>query len=598
MAATTAPQRASTGPPDWNRLRDRLAGLPDGAGVNIAHEAVDRHVTEGFGGDIAMRFLAKSDAPDAIGDEYTYHRLAIETSRFAHVLRGLGVLPGETVFLLAGRVPRLYVAALGALKGQHVVCPLFSAFGPEPIRQRMTLGDATVLVTTSALYRRKIAAMRDHLPARHVILLDVDRATDAPDGTLAWGSLMGRALDRFQIAPTGPETPALLHFTSGTTGTPKGALHVHDAVAMHRATAEEVFGLRRGDLYWCTADPGWVTGTSYGIVGPLSVGATMVVDEAEFDAERWYRILEGQRVDVWYTAPTAIRMLMHAGPELAREIDLGTVRRAFSVGEPLSAEAVAWGVEQIGITFRDTWWQTETGAMMIANIADSAVRPGSMGRPVCGIQAGLLRADEQGEIVFDDGGHVIEVTDPDEIGAIAIRSGWPSMFRTYLDNEERYRKAFADGWYIAGDLARRDNDGYYWFVGRADDVIKTAGHLIGPFEVESVLNEHPDVTGSGVYGVPDPVAGQLIHARVVLYRDVEPTDDVMTSIMAHARRRLGAAVAPREIVAIDQLPVTRSGKVMRRVLRARELGLPEGDLSTLERTPEPESDEHDEGTSS
>jgi acetyl-CoA synthetase len=566
----------------WQSARNRLVGLPGGDGVNIAFEAVDRHVAEGHGSTTAIRFLGKHDVPEANGQLYTYQRLATETSRFAHVLRGLGVWPGETVFLLAGRVPRLYVAALGALKGQHIVCPLFSAFGPEPIKQRMVLGDAAVLVTTSALYRRKIAAIRDELPVRHVILLDVDDQDDAPADTLAYGTLFDRAIGAFQIVATAPETPALLHFTSGTTGAPKGALHVHDAVAMHRTTTEEVFGLERSDVYWCTADPGWVTGTSYGIIGPLTVGATMIVDEAEFDPERWYRILDAQRVDVWYTAPTAIRMLMQAGPEVAAGCDLSSVQRAFSVGEPLSARAVEWGIEHLGVTFRDTWWQTETGAMMIANTADDEVRPGSMGRPVCGIEAALLTATDTGEIVLDGTGHVIGIDDPGQIGMIALRSGWPSMFRTYLHNEERYRKCFADGWYLAGDLARRDADGRFWFVGRADDVIKTAGHLIGPFEVESVLNEHPDVVGSGVYGVPDPVAGELIHARILLRRGVEPNDETIRDIMAHARRRLGAAVAPRQIVAVDQLPITRSGKVMRRVLRARELGLAEGDLSTLE----------------
>jgi len=577
--ATSAPTDGT----GWQPFRDRLAGLPGGDGVNIAHEAVDRHVEEGHGDDVAFRFLAKSDPPDAPGDVYTYRRLAIETNRFAHALRSLGVRPGEAVFLLAGRVPRLYVAALGAFKGQHVVCPLFSAFGPEPIAQRMRLGDAAVLVTTSALYRRKVAPMRDQLPARHYVQLDVDDQHEAADGTIAYGTLVDRQPTQFHIAPTDPETPALLHFTSGTTGTPKGALHVHDAVAMHRATTETVFGLRRGETYWCTADPGWVTGTSYGIVGPLTVGATVVVDEAEFDAARWYHVLDAQRVDVWYTAPTAIRMLMHAGVEAVGDADLSNVGRAFSVGEPLNAEAVRWGEAALGITFRDTWWQTETGAMMIANTFDASVQPGSMGRPVCGISAGLLRTSESGELVRDELGRVIEVGAPDEIGMIALRSGWPSMFRTYLGNEERYRKAFADGWYLAGDLGRRSADGAFWFVGRADDVIKTAGHLIGPFEVESVLNEHPDVTGSGVYGVPDEVAGEVIHARVVLRRGVEPTEETIAGIMAHARKRLGAAVAPREIVAVDELPITRSGKVMRRVLRARELGLPEGDLSTLER---------------
>ena len=328
--------------------------------------------------------------------------------------------------------------------------------------------------------------------------------------------MVDQEVTRFQISETPPETPALLHFTSGTTGAPKGALHVHDAVAMHRATTEDVFGLRRGDVYWCTADPGWVTGTSYGIIGPLTVGATMVIDQAEFDAERWYRILEAQHVDVWYSAPTAIRMLMHAGPDLAAAADLSSLRSAFSVGEPLSAEAVIWGAEHLGVTFRDTWWQTETGAMMIANTASADVRPGSMGVPICGIDAGLLVTDDRGEIVPDTDGHVVEITDDDQIGMIALRSGWPSMFRNYLNNDERYQRSFRDGWYLAGDLARRDGDGYFWFVGRADDVIKTAGHLIGPFEVESVLNEHPDVSGSGVYGVPDPVAGQVVHARIVL----------------------------------------------------------------------------------
>ncbi len=330
----------------WQSVRDRLVGLP-GGGVNIAYEAVDRHVAEGFGSTIAMRFLAKDAAPDADGDRYTYQRLATETARFARVLRGLGVWPGESVFLLAGRTPRLYVAALGALKGQHIVCPLFSAFGPEPIKQRMVLGDAAVLVTTASLYRRKVAQIRDELPVRHVILLDVDGQADAIPGTLAYGNLFDRAIGVFQIAETAPETPALLHFTSGTTGTPKGALHVHEAVAMHHATTEDVFGLRRGDVYWCTADPGWVTGTSYGIIGPLTVGATLVVDEAEFDAERWYRILEDQRVDVWYTAPTAIRMLMHAGAEAAAGADLsGSVARSASasrsVPRPSTGASSTW----------------------------------------------------------------------------------------------------------------------------------------------------------------------------------------------------------------------------------------------------------------
>jgi acetyl-CoA synthetase len=542
---------------------------------NIGYQAVDRHVLAGDGERTAMRFIDKHDGMTSL----SYASLRDLTDRFAAVLHDLGVEPGERVFLLAGRLPELYVAALGSFKARCVVCPLFSAFGPEPIRQRMQLGSAAVLVTTASLYRRKVATIRDELPAlRHVLVVD----DEAPAGTLSLPALMAGTTPNFSLEPTGSEEPALLHFTSGTTGAPKGAVHVHGAVEAHHASTLAVFGLQPGEVYWCTADPGWVTGMSYGIIGPLTCGVTMVVDEAEFDAERWYRILAEQRVNVWYTAPTAIRMLMKSGSELPRAFDLSALRLAASVGEPLDAEAVVWGSEVLGMPFHDTWWQTETGSIMIANTIGMEVKPGSMGRPLPWIQAGLLACDDEGQVTIDADGHAVELTDPDASGALALRAGWPSMMRAYLDADERYRKAFVDGWYVSGDLARRDTDGYYWFVGRADDVIKTAGHLIGPFEVESVLMEHPDVSQAGVYGVPDEVAGALVHARIVLRPGVDESEELLTDVMAHARRKLGPAVAPRQIKVVDVLPTTRSGKVMRRLLRARELGLPEGDLSTLE----------------
>jgi acetyl-CoA synthetase len=551
------------------------AGSSASVESNIAYRAVDRHVLAGEGERMAMRFIDKQNGLTS----FSYSALRDLTDRFATVLRDLGVVPGERVFLLAGRVPELYVAALGALKARCVVCPLFSAFGPEPIRQRMQLGSAAVLVTTASLYRRKVASIRSELPAlRHVLVVD----DEAPEGTLSLPGLMAVATPTFSLEPTGSEEPALLHFTSGTTGAPKGAVHVHGSVEAHHASTAAVFGLQPGEVYWCTADPGWVTGMSYGIIGPLTCGVTMVIDEAEFDAERWYRILAEQQVNVWYTAPTAIRMLMKAGSELPRSFDLSALRLAASVGEPLDADAVVWGSEVLGMPFHDTWWQTETGSIMIANTVGMHVKPGSMGRPLPWIHAGLLACDDEGRVTLDADGHPIEVTDPDASGALALRAGWASMMRGYLDADERYHQAFVDGWYVSGDLARRDADGYYWFVGRADDVIKTAGHLIGPFEVESVLMEHPDVSQAGVYGVPDEVAGALVHARVVLRPGVDESEEVITDVMAHARRRLGPAVAPRQIRVVDVLPTTRSGKVMRRLLRARELGLPEGDLSTLE----------------
>jgi acetyl-CoA synthetase len=374
---------------------------------------------------------------------------------------------------------------------------------------------------------------------------------------------------------------ALLHFTSGTTGLPKGAIHVHEAVVAHHATGVSALDLHPEDVFWCTADPGWVTGMSYGVIAPLTRGVTSIVDEGELDAERWYRLIEEQRVTVWYTAPTALRMLMKAGATVARGFDLSSLRFVASVGEPLNPEVVVWAQEAFGLPVHDNWWQTETGGIMIANLAGAPVHPGSMGRPLPGVEVAVLARGPDGRAAVHDGA-VTEITTPDVDGELALRPGWPSMFRGYLHDEERYAKCFAGGWYLTGDVARRDADGWLWFVGRADDVIKSAGHLIGPFEVESVLMEHPTVLEAGVIGVPDPVAGEVVKAFVCLRPGVEPSDDLRLELIGFGRRRLGPAVAPRDIAFDQHLPKTKSGKIMRRLLKARELGLPEGDLSTLE----------------
>jgi acetyl-CoA synthetase len=300
----------------------------------------------------------------------------------------------------------------------------------------------------------------------------------------------------------------------------------------------------------------------------------MIVDEADFDAERWYRIIQEERVSVWYTAPTAIRMLMKAGTPLARRYDLRSLRFLGSVGEPLNPEGVGWGVDAFDRPFHDNWWQTETGGIMIANFAAMDIRPGSMGRPLPGVEAAIVHRTSDGTVT--------EIHEPDVQGELALRPGWPSMFRGYLGDEERYRKCFAGGFYLTGDLARRDADGYYWFVGRADDVIKSSGHLIGPFEVESALLEHEAVAEAGVIGKPDPVAGEVVKAFVALKPGFSANEELRRSILAGARTRLGAVVAPKEITFVPSVPKTRSGKIMRRLLKARELGLPEGDTSTLE----------------
>jgi acetyl-CoA synthetase len=542
---------------DWAKAREELDGLPDGRGLNIAHEAVDRHVAP-RGDVVALRCISSRGVV-----ELTYRGLAAQSNRFANVLAELGVEPGDRVFTLAGGIPDLYVAVLGALKHRCVVSPLFSAFGPEPIETRMRLGKAHVLVTTDKLYRKKVAPIRDKLPELEHVLF----AGDELAGRLAAAS------DTYTVAPTDPEDPALLHFTSGTTGTPKGALHVHQAVVAHHYTGKVALDLRPEDRYWCTADPGWVTGTSYGIVAPLTRGVTMLTFDGPFDVARWYELLQEEKITVWYTAPTAVRMFMRAGADLVRRYDLSALRFIGSVGEPLNPEAVVWGKEAFGLPIHDNWWQTETGAIMIANYAASPIKPGSMGRPIPGVEAHIVKRTHDGIETLEDAG--IE-------GELALRSGWPSMFRTYLGEEERYRKCFVGDWYLTGDLAKRDEDGYFWFVGRADDVIKSAGHLIGPFEVESGLMEHEAVVEVAVIGKPDEVAGNIIKAFVSLRPGVEPTEELRAELLKFARKRLGPAVAPREIDFDQHLPKTRSGKIMRRLLRARELGLPEGDLSTLE----------------
>ena len=552
----------------WSQARALLDGLP-GGGLNIAHEAIDRHVLAGRGKKLALRWIGRDDQ---IRD-YSYSALGAAANRFANILVQHGVAKGDRVFSLLGRVPELYIAAFGTLKNGSVFSPLFSAFGPEPIKARMMIGSAKVLVTSEAFYRRKIEPWRKELASlEHVFLTECSGSL--PMGTIDLAAALAQALDSFETVWTSPEDMALLHFTSGTTGRPKGVVHVHEAVVAHHITGQLALDLHSDDIFWCTADPGWVTGTSYGIISPLTNGAALIVDQAEFDAERWYRILQEQKVTVWYTAPTAIRMLMKVGAEITKRYDLSKLRLMASVGEPLNPEAVVWGVEAFGKPFHDNWWQTETGGIMISNYPSMDVKPGSMGRPLPGITAGVVERIE--------GRTVREITKPMAMGELALRPGWPSMMRAYLNEEERYRKCFVGGWYLTGDLAMRDDEGYYWFVGRADDVIKSAGHLIGPFEVESALMEHPAVVEAGVIGIPEPTVGEMVKAYVALKDGFGPSEALRKELLGHARQRLGPAIAPKDIAFRQNLPKTRSGKIMRRLLKARELGLPEGDISTLE----------------
>jgi len=553
----------------WEQEAKGLSGLP-GGGLNLAFEAVDRHAAGPRREHCALRLLQR----DGTRREVSYGELGRLTSRFANVLTRLGVRPGARLFVLCNRGLELYLGVLGGLKAGCVVSPLFAAFGPEPLETRLRLGEGSVLLTSEALYRRKVAGLRERLPLlRQVLLFDDGGAAPAVPGTHDLYRLLDEAADDFAVAPTTADSPSLLHFTSGTTGTPKGALHVHGAALTHLVSGRYALDLHPDDLFWCTADPGWVTGTSYGILAPLLLGVTNVIDCGEFDAERWYAILERERISVWYTAPTAIRLLIKAGAELARAHRYPELRFVASVGEPLNPEAVCWGQEVLGLPIHDNWWQTETGGIMLANTAALPIKPGSMGQPLPGIEAAIVQRREDGTLAL---------LGSDAVGELALKQPWPGMFRAYLGQEERYRRCFVGDWYLSGDLARRDADGYYWFVGRSDDVIKSAGHLIGPFEVESALLEHPAVAEAAVIGKPDPLLGETVKAFVSLRGGFAASAALHDELLGHARKRLGAAVAPKELDILPGLPRTRSGKLLRRLLKARELGLPEGDTSTLE----------------
>ncbi|RJX36101.1 MAG: acetate--CoA ligase [Desulfarculus sp.] len=550
----------------WEAFAAEISGLP-GGGLNIAYEAIDRHAL-GQNKDKAALYW---EGAAGESERYSFADLFNLTNRLANALRGLGVKKGDRVFTYMDRTPELYIALLAIAKAGGVLGPLFSAFGPDAVRDRLADSGAKVLITTPKqikIVRQVLAG----LPELTTIIV-VNRkgaARELGPREVSYEELMAEAAQAPALEPTGPEDFAIVHYTSGTTGKPKGVMHVHQAIVGHYATAKLVLDLHPEDIYWCTADPGWVTGTSYGIFGPWSNGVSQVVFEGGFGAGRWYQVIEKYKVTVWYSAPTAIRLLMKAGDQAAKKYDLSSLRYICSVGEPLNPEAVVWSQKALGLPFHDNWWQTETGCIQIANYPAQDIKPGSMGRPFPGVTATILDEACEKELA------------PGQEGHLALKAGWPSMFRTYWNRQDYYESRFTNGWYITGDRARMDQDGYFWFVGRADDVINTAGHLVGPFEVESALIEHPAVAEAGVIGIPDPIAMEVIKAFISLKDGYQPSEELKKEIKQFVRKKLHALAFPREIEFLPSLPKTRSGKIMRRLLKARELGLPEGDTSTLE----------------
>ncbi|MEW9670971.1 acetate--CoA ligase [Ammoniphilus sp. 3BR4] len=545
---------------DWKEVEKEFSWYETGK-VNMAYEAIDRHCETARKNKVALYYS------DANRDEkYTFLELKKLSNKFGNALRNLGIAKGDRVFIFMPRTPELYVSVLGTLKVGAIVGPLFEAFMEVAVKDRLEDSEAVALITTPELLKRVPVS---ELPAlKHIII--VGSEGELQEGQVSFEQAMAQASDKLDIEWVDREDGLILHYTSGSTGKPKGVLHVHNAMIQHYQTAKWVLDLQEEDVYWCTADPGWVTGTSYGIFGPWLNGASNVIRGGRFSPQDWYSTIEKYNITVWYSAPTAFRMLMGAGDELVKDFDLSSLRHVLSVGEPLNPEVVHWGMKVFNKRIHDTWWMTETGAQLICNYPSMPIKPGSMGKPIPGVEAAIV----------DDEGNVLP---PNRMGNLAIKVSWPSMMRKIWNNPSKYEEYFRlSGWYVSGDSAYMDEDGYFWFQGRVDDVIMTAGERVGPFEVESKLVEHPAVAEAGVIGKPDAIRGEIIKAFIALRSGYEPTEELLQDIRNFVKTGLAAHAAPREIEVKDKLPKTRSGKIMRRVLKAWELGLPTGDLSTME----------------
>jgi len=530
---------------------------------NIGYLCTKKQCNDGLAAKTAMRWL------EANGErtDYDFADIERESSRFANVLKNLGYSKGEVFFTFLPKMPEQFFAFLGSLKMELITGTLFSNFGESALIDRLGDSGAKGIITKKS-YLKKMIKINASLPSlKHILLVDADEHVSSE--VLSLSRLLAASSADFTAPHTEAGTPSVLHYTSGSTGKPKGVLHCHRSISMQLHTARSVLTLDKDDVFWCTADQGWVTGTSYGVIGPWCQGITQVHYGGGYDAEKWFELLSAEKVTVWYTAPTALRMLMREDESLFGKCDLSHLRSIFSVGEPLNPEVIHWARRVLGKEIYDTWFQTETGAIMITNRPDLPVRPGSMGRPIPGIEAA---------IVADDG----SVLPDGEQGNLCLKPGWDSMFINYFNNETVYGQKFRHGWYWTGDTARRDSEGYYWFMGRSDDVINTAGHLVSPFEVESALLEIEEVAESGVIGVPDDLLFEKVVAYVSLHAGKQWTSDLELKIRLHVSNKASSIATPQEIFVLDAVPKNKSGKIMRRVLKAHYMGVDAGDISTLD----------------
>ncbi|WP_163539660.1 acetate--CoA ligase [Gracilibacillus sp. YIM 98692] len=545
---------------DWEEIKKEFSWYKTGK-VNMAYEAIDRHAENPQKKDQVALLYSSPDREESL----TFEELSKRSNQTANIFKKHQIEKGDRVFLFMPRSPEFYACFFGILKIGAIAGPLFEAFMEQAVRDRLEDSEAKMLITTPQLLERVPVDQLPHL--EKVVLVgaenvDVDQYVD-------FDQEMEQASEDFNIEWVDREDGMILHYTSGSTGKPKGVYHVHNAMIQHYATGKWVIDLKEDDVYWCTADPGWVTGTSYGIFAPWLNGVTNVIRGGRFSPESWYETLAKYDVTIWYTAPTALRKLVSAGDDIVKQYDLSSLRHILSVGEPLNPEVITWGLKTLDLRIHDTWWMTETGAMLIVNYPCMEIRPGSMGKPIPGVEAAIV----------DNEGNELP---PNQMGNLAIKAGWPSMMRAIWNNPGKYDSYFVNGWYVSGDSAYMDEDGYFWFQGRLDDVINTSGERVGPFEVESKLIEHPAVAEAGVIGKPDPERGEIIKAFVSLNDQYKESEELLEDIRKFVKTGLSAHAAPREIEITNNIPKTRSGKIMRRLLKSWELGLPTGDTSTLE----------------
>ena len=531
---------------------------------NIAYTCTRRPCEAGHANELAFKWI-HNDLTEQI---FTFQELDTASNRMANVLQRLGIKKGQCVSIYLPKSVELLNGFFGILKNEAISCILFSTFGESALYDRLSDSQTRILITRKSLLK-KVRKIEGELPELQAILV-TDLEAHQDDFILSLPQLLADASDSFAFSvDIEPETPAFIQYTSGSTGKPKGALHVHGGLDTMLASFKEVFEIQPDECFWCTADPAWITGLVYGVIAPLALQTNQIQFGGNFGAETWLEILQREQVNVWYTAPTALRMLMQEETALFKQYDYSALSRMYSVGEPLNPEVYHWGKKVFGCEVYDNWFQSETGSIMITNKPGRAVKPGSMGKPLSYITA----------MILDDAMQPLTVR---QQGNLCLKKGWGSMFRTYINKEDLYQEKFNGDIYISGDLAYRDEEGYFWYVSRADDVINTAGHLVGPFEVESALLEIEEIVDVAVIGVPDPILHEKIIAFLCLRKDCEWSRALELKCRVNISNKVSTTATPQEYHLVDSIPKNKSGKILRRVLKARYEGKDPGDLSTME----------------